>query len=171
MATALVQGAGQGIYAAIADLENPDTYQIPALLDNPTLAALVDAPYTSGLIDTLQPTSQELTQALLGGTFPLSDVTLLSPPADIINDLSATLSADYATLLPIADTINALTTSLPAFDLSVFVDQLEAGNLIGAIGDPIAADVALIPFAFFLGLGPIGDAVEATLLNIAHLIP
>lgn len=171
MATALVQGAGQGIYAAIADLENPDTYQIPALLDNPTLAALVDAPYTSGLIDTLQPTSQELTQALLGGTFPLSDVTLLSPPADIINDLSATLSADYATLLPIADTINALTTSLPAFDLSVFVDQLEAGNLIGAIGDPIAADVALIPFAFFLGLGPIGDAVEGTLLNIAHLIP
>jgi PE-PPE domain len=171
VATALFQGAGQGIHAAIADLENPDNYQIPPLLDNPTLAALVDAAYTSGLIDTLQPTSQELTQVLLGGTFPLSDATLLSPPADIINDLTATLSADYAALLPIADTVNALTTSLPAFDASVFVDQLEAGNLIGALGDPIAADVALIPFAFFLGLGPIGDAIEGTLLNIAHLIP
>jgi hypothetical protein len=135
------------------------------------LAALVDAAYTSGLIDTLQPTSQELTQALLGGSFPLSDATLLSPPADIIDDLSATLSADYAALLPIADTVNALTTSLPAFEVSVFVDQLEAGNLIAAIGDPIAADVALVPFALFLGLGPIANAVEGTLLNITGLIP
>ncbi len=171
VATALVNGVPQGIQAAIADLENPANYQIPSLLDNPTLAALVDAAYTSGLIDTLQPTPQELTQALLGGSFPLSDATLLSPPADIVGDLSATLSADYAALLPIADTVNALTTSLPAFDVSVFVDQLEAGNLIGAIGDPIAADVALVPFALFLGLGPIVDAVEGTLLNITGLIP
>jgi hypothetical protein len=171
VATALVNGVPQGIQAAIADLENPDNYQIPSLLDNPTLAALVDAAYTSGLIDTLQPTSQELTQALLGGSFPLSDATLLSPPADIIDDLSATLSADYAAWVPIADTVNALTTSLPAFDVSVFVDQLEAGNLIAAIGDPIAADVALVPFALFLGLGPIANAVEGTLLNITGLIP
>ena len=42
-----------------------------------------------------------------------------------------------------------MTTSLPSFDVSVFLDQLEAGNLIGAIGDPIAADVALVPFALF----------------------
>ena len=157
----------QGIQAAIADLENPDNYQIPSLLDNPTLAPLVDAAFTSGLIDTLQPTSLELTQALLGGSFPVSDATLLSPPAD----LASTLSADYAALLPIADTINALTTSLPAFDASLFSDQLGAGDLLGAIGDPIAADVALIPFALFLGAGPITDAVEGTLLNIADLIP
>lgn len=60
---------------------------------------------------------------------------------------------------------------MPAYDPSLFVDQLEAGNLLGAIGDPIAADVALIPFAIFLGAGPITDAVEGTLLNIANLIP
>jgi hypothetical protein len=152
-------------------LENPDNYQIPALLDNPTLSPLVEAAYTSGLIDTLQPTSLELTQALLGGNFPLSDATLLSPPAYIINDLSSTVSADYAALLPIADTINALTTTLPAFDASLFVDQLEAGNLFGAIGDPIAADVALVPFAIFLGACRITDAVEGTLLNLTSLIP
>lgn len=51
--TALVNGVPQGIQAAIADLENPDNYQIPSLLDNPTLSTLVDAAYTSGLIDTL----------------------------------------------------------------------------------------------------------------------
>ena len=131
----------------------------------------MDAAYTSGLIDTRQPTSLELTQALLGGSFPVSDATLLSPPADLVNDLTSTLSADYAALLPIADTINALTTSLPAFDASLFTDQLDAGDLLGAIGDPIAADVALIPFAIFLGAGPITEAVEGTLLIIADLIP
>ncbi len=171
--TALVNGVPQGIQAAVADLENPANYQIPSLLDNPTLTPLIDAAYTSGLIDTLQPTSLELTQALLlfGGSFPLSDATLLSPPTDIINDLSSTVSADYAALLPIADTINALTTTLPAYDATLFVDELEAGNLLAAIGDPIAADVALVPFALFVGLGPITDAVEGTLLNIANLIP
>jgi hypothetical protein len=169
--TALANGVPQGIEAAIADLENPDNYQIPSLLDNPTLAPLVDAAFTSGLIDTLQPTPEQLTQALLGGNFPLSDATLLSPPTDLVNDFTSTISADYAALLPIADTINALTTTMPAYDTSLFVDQLEAGNLLGAIGDPIAADVALIPFAIFLGAGPITDAVEGTLLNIANLIP
>lgn len=169
--TALVNGVPQGIQAAIADLENPANYQIPSLLDSPTLAPLVAAAYTSGLIDTLQPTSLELTQALLGGSFPVSDATLLSPPADLVNDLTSTLSADYGALLPIADTVNALTTTLPAYDASLFVDQLDAGNLLGALGDPIAADLALIPFAVFLGAGPISDAVEGTLLNIADLIP
>jgi len=81
------------------------------------------------------------------------------------------LSADDADLLPVADTVNALTTTLPAFDGNIFVDQLEAGYLIAAIGDPIAADVALVPFALFLGLGTITDAIEGTHLNIADLIP
>ena len=156
---------------AIADLENPDNYQITSLLDDASLTPLVDAAYTSGLIDTLQPTSEQLTEALIGGSFPVSEATLLSPPADIVNDISSTLSADYGSLLPIADTINALDTSLPAFDASLVADDLEAGNLLGAIGDPIAADVALIPFALFLGAGPISDAVEGTVLNLVNLIP
>ncbi|UQX09643.1 hypothetical protein [Candidatus Mycobacterium methanotrophicum] len=85
--------------------------------------------------------------------------------------MTSTLSADAASLLPIADTANTLTTSLPAYDMSLFADQIEAGNLLGAIGDPIAADVALIPFALFLGVGPLTDAVQGALLNIANLIP
>jgi hypothetical protein len=51
-------------------------------------------------------------------------------------------SVDHASLLPIDDTVKALETSLPAFDASFLVDDLEAGNFLGAIGDPIAADVA-----------------------------
>jgi hypothetical protein len=77
--TALENGAQQDIQTAIADLENPDNYQITSLLDNPSLSALVDAAYTSGLIDTLQPTSLALTQAeLIQAGFPVSDATLLA---------------------------------------------------------------------------------------------
>ena len=64
------QRGAQGIQAAIADLENPDNYQITSLLDNPTLAPLVDAAYTSGLIDTLQPTSEQLTEGAARRQFP-----------------------------------------------------------------------------------------------------
>jgi hypothetical protein len=96
-------------------------------------------------------------------------VTLHSPLTDIVNDLTATLSADEAALLPIADTVNALTTTLPAYDATLFVDQLEAGNLLGAIGDPIAADFGLVPFAIALGVGPTADAVQGTLANLMTL--
>ena len=68
--TTLVNGVPQGVQPAIADLENPDNYQITSLLDNPTLTPLVDAAYTSGLIDTLQPTSEQLTEGAARRQFP-----------------------------------------------------------------------------------------------------
>ncbi len=66
-------------------------------------AGPVDAAFTSGLIDTLQPTPAQLTQALLGGNFPLSDATLLSPPTDLVNDFTSTISADYMACCAIAE--------------------------------------------------------------------
>jgi hypothetical protein len=81
------------------------------------------------------------------------------------------LSADYAALVPLADTVNALTTTLPAIDASLFIDQLDAGNLLGAIGDPIAAECRVDPVRRLLRRGPISNAVEGTLLNLANPIP
>jgi hypothetical protein len=81
-------------------------------------------------------------------------------------------SADYATLVPVADTVTALLTSLPSYDINLFADQLEAGNLLGAVGDPIAADIALVPFAIGYGAAaPILEAAAGTLLNLVDLIP
>jgi hypothetical protein len=75
-------------------------------------------------------------------------------------------------LVPIADTIDALLTSLPAYDASMLVDQLEAGNLVNAIGDPIAADVVMLPFLIFYGTAaPVAEAIAGTLVNLADLIP
>ena len=91
--------------------------------------------------------------------FPISTANVVQSPTDLLDDLSATLSADYATLVPVADTVNALLTSLPAYDLNLFTDQLEAGNPLAAVGDPIAADLALVPFA--LGYGAAAPVLEA----------
>jgi hypothetical protein len=81
------------------------------------------------------------------------------------------LSADYSTLVPVTDTVNALLTSLPAYDLNLYTDQLEAGNLLAAVGDPIAADLALVPFAFGCGAAaPVLEAAAGTPINLVDLI-
>jgi PE-PPE domain len=177
VSTALSNGLQQGITTAIQDLESPANYQITPLADNPSLATLLLGAFNTGLIDTLHPSLMQGFQILkeaLGGAanFPISDATLLSSPTDILNDLAGTVAADYAALVPIADTVDALLTSLPAYDASMFVDQLEAGNLINAIGDPIAADVVMLPFLLLLGTAvPIAEATAGTLVNLVDLIP
>jgi PE-PPE domain len=177
VSTALSNGLQQGISTAIQDLESPDNYQITPLVDNPSLSTLLTGAVNTGLTDTLHPSLAQLVQILkdaLGeaANYPISDATLLSSPSDILNDLAGTVAADYGTLLPIADTVDALLTSLPAYDASMFVDQLEAGNLINAVADPIAADVVMIPFLILLGTAvPVAEATAGTLVNLADLIP
>jgi PE-PPE domain len=180
--TALVNGIPQGVTAAVKDLEDPANYQvISSILDNPLTNQLISIAHTMGFTDATNlqsllniPTLLSLAQNALSefANFPISDATLLSSPTDLINDFSATLSADYATLVPVADTVTALLTSLPSYDINLFTDQLEAGNLLGAVGDPIAADIALVPFAIGYGAAaPILEAVGGTLLNLVDLIP
>ncbi len=53
---------------------------------------------------------------------------------DIVDNFSNVLAAGYATLLPTADIINALITSLPVYGVSLFTQELAAGNLLDAIG-------------------------------------
>jgi hypothetical protein len=101
--------------------------------------------------------------------FPVSDVTLSSPPADIINDISATLSYDYASLLPVADAINVLLTSLPAYDANIVTDQLDAGNFLNAILDPMSANTALVPYDVLLGAGSALFAALGTVENLIQL--
>jgi hypothetical protein len=180
--TALVNGIPQGITAAIKDLEDPADYQIiSSILDNPLTNQLISIAHTIGFTDATNlqsllniPSLLGVAQNALSGfdNFPISDATLLSSPTDLVNDLSATLSADYATLLPVADTVDALLTSLPSYDTNLFTDQIEAGNLLAAVGDPIAADLALVPFAIGYGAAaPILEAAAGTLLNLVDLIP
>ncbi|MGH3564407.1 MAG: PE-PPE domain-containing protein, partial [Mycobacterium sp.] len=127
--TALGNGLQQGITDAIQQLLNPDNYNPSAILDNPLLSQLITALHALGFTDATDisqllnlPSLLELARNSISSSigFPVPDVSLFSSsPTEIINALTATFSADYATLLPLADTINWMLTSVPAYDLSI----------------------------------------------------
>jgi hypothetical protein len=178
--TALSNGAQQGIAAALGDLQNPDLSQAAhtELLD--ALSPLLSFTHTFGFTDVADPSQLltnlpallELARNVLSGflNFPIADPTTLSTPAGIINDLSGTISADYATLLPITDTANALLTSVPAAIVNGFVDQ--AGNPILSIEEAIGGLAGLVPFALTSGaIAPIVEALGGTLVNLVDLFP
>lgn len=66
---------------------------------------------------------------------------------DFVNAITTASSAAYSTLLPTADIINALVTSMPAYDLSLFSANIATGDLADAFGLPLAADTALLTLA------------------------
>jgi hypothetical protein len=143
---ALAQGTQQGITDAIDDLLNPQNYEInPNILAAPVLTPLEEQAYTVGLINTPDPTLAELLAQL--------------PPA---------VSPGPEVVQPVIDTLNAALTELPTYDYNIFVDQLEAGNLLGAIGDPIAANMALIPYA--LSVGVLTPALDVILPFLPALV-
>lgn len=66
---------------------------------------------------------------------------------DVVNTLSGAAATLYATLLPTADIINSLITTLPAYAASLFFNELMSGDLLGAIGMPLAATTGLVTMA------------------------
>ncbi len=110
---------------------------------------------TSGT-DPYDPAASSAAQDLASAGASMSDLmSALSADAanpaasltDFVNAITTASSAAYATLLPTADILNALVTSMPAYDLSLFADNLASGNILDALGLPLAADTALITLA------------------------
>jgi len=105
---------------------------ITALENDPTAWTSLLEPGLSG---------QTLTELLSTlGTVAANPAATLT---DLVNAISSAASAAYSTLLPLADIGNALLTSLPAYDLSLFTDNLSNGDLLDALGLPIAADTGM----------------------------
>lgn len=155
----------QGVTDALHDLQNPISYQDQIA----PLQLFADALYTHGFAPA-NPSFTDFVDGFLKFVgFPLSDVTLSSPPADIINALTATLSYDYSALLPAADSLNTLLTSLPAYDANIVADHLDAGNLLNAILDPMSANTALVPYDLLLGAAPALFASLGTVVNLTEL--
>jgi PE-PPE domain len=73
--TALGNGLQQGASDFIADLGNPDTYQITPLVQNLSLSEVADAGYLYGFLDTPHPT---LSEAIQGITELLQAFTAMS---------------------------------------------------------------------------------------------
>lgn len=165
LSEALSSGWQQGLTDAWDAFANPISYQDQIA---PWLP-FADSFHIMGFAPE-NPSFDDVVEGLLKfAGFPVSEVTLSSPPTDIINMISSTLAYDYSTLLPAADMVNALSTSLPAYGANIFADQLQAGNLLDAIGLPLAAYTALVPYDLLLGVAPALFATIGTLDNFAEL--
>jgi hypothetical protein len=110
-----------------------DTQQgITALENDPSAFTSAVDPATSG-----QSFSDLLSALSADAANPAASLT------ELVNAISSATSAAYSTLLPLADIGNALVTSAPAYDLSLFTANLATGDFADAFGLPIAADTAL----------------------------
>jgi hypothetical protein len=101
---------------------------------------------------------------------PAAETTTALPSfTDIVNAFSAALSQAYATLLPTADFINALTTSLPAYDASLFIDNLQSGDLLDAFGLPAAVNTGLTTLALGFEFEVLENAASAIAADFSGL--
>lgn len=154
----LVTGTEEGIQKAISDLENPS--QLFSLADNPLLN-LIQTPYISAVA------SEDI-------SFPPTSDSLVG----IVNALSDAASNAYGTLLPTADIANALVTNLPAEDVTVFLYELGQGDLVDAIGLPIAADIGIASLAGLFEIAAVGEGgliagldLASPFIDVSSLIP
>lgn len=181
----------------IADLLQPDLRVLVNLGYGPdnlgySLPANVPTPF--GLFPTVDPTtlSNELAAGAQQGisafeadlSNPAALMSSLSLPSlsavaaapaalpsftDVVNTLSSAASTAYGTLLPTADIINALTTSVPAFEATLFTGSLQAGDLLDAIGLPIAAETGVLTLAGGFEYSVITDAISQISADLMSL--
>jgi hypothetical protein len=88
---------------------------------------------------------------------------------DIANALSSALSTAYSVFLPLQDISNALTTSIPAYDWSLFADNIATGDYTDAFGLPIAANTALDTLAAGFAVEVIQSAASQIAADFASI--
>jgi hypothetical protein len=162
---ALSQGWNQGVTDAMHDLQHPVSYQDQVA----PLLPFGDAAFIAGLAPA-HPSFTEIVDGLLKFLgFPVSDVTLNSPPSDIIDAISSTLAYDSASINTAKDAVNEALTSMPAYYANIATSELEAGNIGDAILDPIAANTALAPLNLLVDIFGPAIAIAGTAVNLAEL--
>lgn len=138
----LVEGVGEGIENVVADLQDPA--ELFSLDDNPLV----------NLLDTA--ILPELTQQ----TFPI-------PGLQSVPEAGGSAASEfYSMLLPTVDIASALLTTLPAYDADIFAGELADGNLLDAVGLPVAVDVGLLPIAGFFEALTLGEGLFITAADL-----
>ena len=118
---ALATGLQQGITDAVKDLTDPSNY-----------------------VYSLPSWADELGTAL-GNIIPGTQLSVLSIVPTTLQDLLDTFPPH--TGFPPLDVAEALFITLPEIDYNVFTTDLAAGDLVDAIGVPLAADLGILPLA------------------------
>jgi hypothetical protein len=159
--TALAKGIPQGVTNALNDLKTP------TLFDASSLSGFLAGFHTFGFTPSNSPS---LLQLVAGFTALGNGGVPISTTGGIANTLTSVVAQDIAVVKPFADTAFALGVSLPQYDAELFASQLRAGHLLNAVGMPIAADVALVPYALIVGAAfPIVGAAATTVTQLAEL--
>ncbi|MHA7653304.1 PE family protein [Mycobacterium sp. ML4] len=106
-----------------------------------------------GVNDFLAETQHALTTApvinppalppLIQAYLPPPPPPIPATPVNIANTLASVVSTGYSVLLPTADLVTAFGTTLPAYNLTLFLNQLAQGNIRAAIELPLAATAGL----------------------------
>jgi hypothetical protein len=158
-----IPGTGFGLFPPLSDIE-----KLPGLLLSGTEQGI------QNFIGDFTGTGPDPVTLSIGSLLDPSSAALPSDPAtsitDIANALSSAASALYSALLPTADLINSLVTTIPAYDASIFTGNLEAGNVLDALGLPIAADTGLVSMGALLEISVVADAGSAALSDLTSLI-
>ncbi|MGB7872635.1 MAG: PE-PPE domain-containing protein [Mycobacterium sp.] len=96
------------------------------------------------LMTDTDPFAASATASASAGADAATAISAAAPTlTEIVNALSSAASTAYSTLLPLTDIANFLSTSVPAYDVSLFTENLQAGDLTAALGLPLAANTAL----------------------------
>jgi hypothetical protein len=163
----LVSGTQQGITDFMHDV-SAEFSSTGSLI--PSLSSLTSPSSGPPVIPTMSPSPTMLPSPadLLSA---LSPVSVADSVYNAVNTLSGAASDAYSTLLPTADVANALVTSLPAYDLTLFAAGLQTGNLLDAIGQPIATDTYLIPLAGAFELFAVIGQAQTVIGDLGNLIP
>ena len=138
---ALATGTQQGIGAFASDLGSAGTGLSPS---GPSLSGLSHM-LPSIALPQPGPPSVPTIPGIIG--------SLQAANTDFTTAFTSALSTGYSVLLPTADFATAAVLSVPSYDINLFLNGiLQAINgdpigLIDAVGDPIAADIALFTIA------------------------
>lgn len=153
----LATGTQQGISAFVSDISamTPSAASIPA-----TLTSLIGSGGAAGtsLLAATPTSANEVIHALQ------------SANTNIVDGFTSATSNAYAVLLPTADIANALVTSMPSYDVNLFLDGVEqmingdpTGGLTYALFAPLAANTGLVSLASGFELMVLLNTVEAIL--------
>ncbi len=108
--------------------------------------------------------------ATASGTETATAVSAATPTlTDIADAFSSALSTANSVFLPLSDISNALTTSLPAYDWSLFADNIATGDYTDAFGLPIAANTALDTLAAGFAIEVLQSAASQIAADFASI--
>ena len=148
VANALVNAAPQGFSAFMNDV----SAEAPVMASNLSPAGLSSALMGSVGTGAASGLTAQLTSALSSPDNFIQAIQTAN--TTITNDISNAAANTYAVLLPTADIANALVTSVPSYDVNLFLSGVQqaiggdpVGGLVYAFGAPVAADAGLGTFA------------------------